>query len=196
MYGKEPAYHAPSFSWASVRGQINSSGPFAAGFLVDVACVTLSNGGTLGGDPFVEDVFGPLTVPRFRLRVKGRLKVARLYQIEDDWLMEPLSTTDGDNDAGRGCAISAYLDFDVQDSDSAMFESEEFYFIPWRCGPDPGEPETDNIEVHCMLLQRLKQNVNAFRRIGWVCSGQIVHRRILLHAGSDDLGTESCIFIE
>ncbi|KAI0813002.1 HET-domain-containing protein [Xylaria sp. FL0064] len=79
----EPSYYAPSFSWASVKGQINSSGPFAIGILVQVECATLAsrNQGHENDEPFTDDVI-------------GKLRSARLYKREEWKLGVPNSARD------------------------------------------------------------------------------------------------------
>ncbi|KAE9369880.1 HET-domain-containing protein, partial [Stipitochalara longipes BDJ] len=88
-FGEEPDYFAPSFSWASVKSQINSFGPFLTGFLVDVSCMASSSRDrtvdTTQG--FTDDVFEQTNQLKLKLRVQCVLKKVRLRKIKGVWYM-------------------------------------------------------------------------------------------------------------
>lgn len=95
VHGREPPYYTPSYSWASVKGQINSAGPFALGILVDVAFVPL-NLKPLSQNVWNEDFFGFSRQPFFWLQVMGKLRAGRIRKIDDDWRIAPNMVCDAE----------------------------------------------------------------------------------------------------
>ncbi|CAJ0538700.1 Ff.00g066840.m01.CDS01 [Fusarium sp. VM40] len=132
-YGQEPSYYAPSFSWASVKGQINSSGPFALGILVEVDCVTMDSGQHNGrrDKPILEDVFGvALKSPMFQLKVIGKLRSFKLHKKEVWKAIMPVSTYAAKQSALTTSIVEldAWLDFAIPDSESSYFERVKINF--------------------------------------------------------------------
>ncbi|KAH8881796.1 HET-domain-containing protein [Thozetella sp. PMI_491] len=179
VLGEEPRYYAPSFSWASVKGKINSHGPFAIGILVKVACVTLESRALAaeGDVPFTQDEFGvSLRSPVFQLRVTGRLRSVRLQKLGRWRLTLPiLYHVGGGKDKESSVPnepfsvqLKPWLDFTVSDSDCAEFGLRPYYIMYWRYGPQPGDYNMDKAELHCMLLSLVDEARHRFRRIGWV----------------------------
>lgn len=179
IHGEEPPYYAPSFSWASVRGQIHSSGPFALGILVNVECVTLESGPeSLKGDQmFCADVFGSsLRAPVFQLRVSGVLRAAKLRWAED-WRLVVIASSNAssrpENDSGsrnkqREMILEPLFDFTVPDGRREAFRARNVYMMEWRYGPDPGEHNIGKSDLHGMLLMQFGAGRHQFRRVGWV----------------------------
>ncbi|KAI1271930.1 HET-domain-containing protein [Xylaria sp. FL0933] len=197
VLGEEPSYYAPSFSWASVKGQINSAGPFAIGILVQVECVTLTSGnqGLETDKPFTDDVFGILLEsPPFQLKVAGNLRSARLYKLEEWKLSVPNSVRDV-NKGGGGSSmhkdndrveLRPRLDFQVPDSETENFAEAEFYMIYWRHGPQPGHYDMTGAHLHCMLLSVLDAVRGQFRRIGWVLARDPDDINLMLRDGVEE----------
>lgn len=175
--GEEPAYYAPSFSWASVKGRINSSGPFAIGILVDVECVSMASGpeSPAGDYSFCEDVFGaPLRESSFRLKVSGILQLSKLRWAET-WKLEisiPKSSNgvaNGESADSQNCVVlEPYLDFKISGDRREAFASEPIYMMHWRYGPDPSKYDMSGADLHCMLLIQKDAARHQFRRAGWV----------------------------
>ncbi|KAH8647295.1 hypothetical protein BX600DRAFT_518564 [Xylariales sp. PMI_506] len=172
-------YYAPSFSWASVKGQINSSGPFAIGFLVEVECVTLGSGSGEDDQVFSDDVFGiSLHEPSFQIRARGKLRPARLVKGKD-WLLHIARKLEASQPDSGGLisektsyiALEPFLDFTIPDQHTERFEAETFYIICWRYGPDPGEYDMSQSTLYAMILQHVDGKPGQFRRIGWVRAG-------------------------
>lgn len=180
--GEEPPYYAPSFSWASVKGQINSSGPFALGILVDVESVTMGSGPrSQGGDEiFCENVFGaPLQAPVFQLRVSGVLRPGKL-RWADNWELDVTASSlkDAENE-NTAVVLTPFFDFEVPLECRAEFESETIYMMYWRYGPEPGEYDMSKSDLYCMLLMPTDRARHQFRRAGFVFAqgneGRLLH---------------------
>ncbi|KAM0418893.1 hypothetical protein ACHAPT_012158 [Fusarium lateritium] len=169
VFGKEPPYYAPSFSWASVKGQVNSSGPFALGILVQVQCVSVASGPQCNSpnEPFAHDVFGTaLKSPAFQLRVTGRLRSFNLRK-QDTWKAIVQIPAAQGTSTSDSVELNAWLDFHIPDSDRHAFKSETCHLIHWRYGPEAGDYDMSGATLHCMLIRRVDQARDQFRRIGW-----------------------------
>lgn len=175
--GEEPSYYAPSFSWASVKGQVNSSGPFALGILVGVECVTLESGpqNPSGDEIFCEDVFGvPLRAPVFQLRVSGVLRPAKL-RWADRWELDVTAASKGNTTV----VLLPLFDFVVPPERRAEFESETIYMMDWRYGPESGDYNMSKSDLYCMILMPTDRARHQFRRAGFVFTkddqGRLLH---------------------
>jgi hypothetical protein len=158
-FGEEPSYYAPSFSWAPVKGQINSSDPFAMGILVVIQCATMDSE-PHNNHPkqlFLDDVFGiSLKSPMFQLKVTGKLRPFRLYK-KDVWkAVIPISASVREHNAPatRTVELDAWLDSSIPDSHRSRFENEVFYLVHWRHGPDADDSDMDEATLDCMMLKR------------------------------------------
>ncbi|KAI1354716.1 HET-domain-containing protein [Xylaria sp. FL0043] len=175
VLGEEPSYYAPSFSWASVKGQINSSGPFATGILVQVECVTLASGnqGHNNAEPFTDDVFGILlrSAP-FQLKVTGKLRSTRLYK--------PRDVNKG------GGETSMHKKYECVELRPRLDFQAEFYMVYWRHGPEPGHYDMTGAYLHCMLLSVLDEVRGQFRRIGWVLARDPDDINLMLRDGAEE----------
>lgn len=186
VLGAEPPYYAPSFSWASVKGRINSAGPFAIGILVEVECVTLASGPQNCGQTdeiFNNDVFGtPLRSPPFQLKVTGKLRSARLVKEVTSWRLKvrvssaandstQSERSEGISSCGIGLQLCVdlepWLDVTIADWDCDEIQSETFYLIDWRHGPQPGDYDMSEAQFHCMILRQIDLERRQFRRLGW-----------------------------
>lgn len=187
VLGAEPPYYAPSFSWASVKGRINSSGPFAIGILVEVECVTMDSGPQKcdqTDEIFNDDVFGTaLRSPPFQIKVTGKLRSARLAKKgETGWrLTVPVfpagkGTTHPESPEGLSSGDAGFpicvdleprLDVAIADCDCDKIQSETFYLVDWRHGPQPGYYDMSEADLHCMILRQIDSERRQFRRIGW-----------------------------
>lgn len=173
-WGEEPSYYAPSFSWTSVKGKINSSGPFALGILVDVECVTMESGPDNPGDDqvFCDDVFGaPLQAPVFQLKVSGVLGLARPRRAET-WELIVAASSIGNMEESQNehtdVVLSPFFDFEVPLERQESFESELIYIMQWRYGPEPGEYDMNDADMYCMLLKPTDIARHQFRRVGFL----------------------------
>jgi Heterokaryon incompatibility protein (HET) len=184
IFGEEPPYFAPSFSWASVKGQINSLGPFLIGFLVNVECIPLPSwdATVATAESFTEDVFELSEYPKFKLKVICTLKQVRLRRIKDAWYMAMTLPEDrqGEELSSNRFCFFPFLDFVIPELSQKAFESESFYIIPWRNGPDAGEYDTEQTSVHSMLLKLIDLKDGTFRRIGWIMNEHPEKKRLLL----------------
>lgn len=189
-WGAEPSYYAPSFSWTSVKGQVNSSGPFALGILVDVECVTMESGpGNPSGDEVIcEDVFDvPPQASLFQLRVSGVLSPARLRCVKTWELIvaaSSIESTEGPQNKHTAVVLSPFFDFEVPFERREAFESEPIYMMHWRYGPEPGEYDMSKADMHFMLLMPTDRARHQFRRVGFAHAEGDEAR--LLHESSDE----------
>ncbi|KAI8713829.1 HET domain-containing protein [Fusarium sp. LHS14.1] len=168
LFGNEPPYYAPSFSWASVKGQINSSGPFAIGILPQVQCVSIESGPHCNtpDQPFANDVFGtPLTSSAFQLRVRGRVRSLKLRK-QGDW-KAIVHISAGQGISPGTVELDAWLDFHISETDRHVFERETLYLVHWRHGPEAGNYDMNGAALLCMLIRLVDQTRDQFRRIGW-----------------------------
>lgn len=206
IWGEEPDYYAPSFSWASVRGAISSEGPFALGVLVDVECVTMEAGRPGPGNRksstedelFDTDVIGLLSSPTFKLRVSGLIRTVRVSKVKTRWwaslrvpaiFSEPSSpvTNKEVTTASKTLRLTTLLDFDIREADVPAFEAEIFYIMVWRHGPKAGEPDTADTTVHCLLLKQLDRDWRLFRRVGWTMNSTLEGKISLLASVREDM---------
>lgn len=184
ILGKEPSFYAPSFSWASVKGQINSSGPFASGILVETECVTMESGpgSEVEDEVFTKDVFGaPLRSPAFQIRVTAKIRSVQMYRREC-WKLS-LSVSDskdvqgddlvsGNSSKAADVELLPWLDFEVLDQDRGNIEAETFYLVFWRHGPEAGDYNMTEAALHCMVVRKVDGECDRFKRIGWTIADE------------------------
>lgn len=211
VLGAGPPYYAPSFSWASVKGRINSAGPFAIGILVEVECVTMASGPqncNQVDEIFHDDVFGTaLRSPPFQIRVTGKLRSTRLAKEEGrGWRLNVtvLSATNDSTDPERPEGSSSgdiglptcvdlepWLDVTIPDRDHDKIQSETFYLMDWRHGPQPGEYDMAKADLHCMILRQIDRERSQFQRMGWTriyeCRDEVKIGLLLSHSTKEIL---------
>ncbi|KAI1810749.1 heterokaryon incompatibility protein-domain-containing protein [Poronia punctata] len=140
-------YPGPSFSWTSIEGAIEPMNPiYDASLLpyVEVDPVTVEENTLLR-----EDLFGPLTEPCVRIRVKGDLKSAKLVRSSrGQWLVVREASDKGSR---------AWLDFVPSEEDE--FSRKTFFYMLWYTH--------DFGNGHCfMLFDKVDDDTAEFRRMG------------------------------
>jgi hypothetical protein len=170
----QPAeYRAPSFSWASVDCRFSPGYPDDSGIEVEVSCIKLyhRNGKVLAVGCVGEDIFEPITEQVLHLKVKGILKVMRLFldQEKQNWRLHiPASSKHRDDDTllenpGWHMIGKLNLDFDLDISKRSLIEENRYYYMPWKHGPQ---------YFYCLLLELLDGHIGRFRRLGIISTGQ------------------------
>jgi hypothetical protein len=195
VYGDEPPFYAPSFSWTSVKGQISSSGPFSKGILVKVACVPIEN--QANSESFTgDDVFGPLQFATFQLKVTGLLRQMKLRQLNGVWYMVPLGDAYDESAKHielRHCIYPVLLDFHIPESNTVEFETETFYYMPWRYGPSSSDDaDMAKSKIYSMLFKSLDLDRNKFRRIGYHVSRTEDEMAMHLNCKIEELKPGTC----
>ncbi len=176
-------YRAPTFSWASMDGDIIPGQPLTRGLLVRVQCIPYRPYRQGGGsqqdrdllarsdkplDPQpsnIENIFGPVSGPTIEIRVTGFMRRMRLRlgpeRREMRWFIRRWMMDDSTSDSD---AAEASLDFETTWSDRTAIETETFYYICWDKYrlPPPGNDFFGDL----MLLHLDDADMGRFRRFG------------------------------
>ncbi|KAI0407856.1 heterokaryon incompatibility protein-domain-containing protein [Xylaria palmicola] len=162
---QDSLYRGPSFSWTSVGGVIEPGNPVYDTSLspcVEVEPVEVSTAEETIPGPVLEDIFGPLTEPCVRIRVKGDLKSAWLRHNAQQWFVRPMDEADGDKEEVQNFqGVRAQLDFVPSETEEEDLQRRMFFYMPWYT--------YSNGSATCFMLLDLKdRRTREFRRVG-VC---------------------------
>lgn len=153
-------YRAPSFSWASVDGNITPGLPSDNGILLEIEAVHL--------DYVTSDITGAIKGGYLQLRV--RLKQLRILQhfIEgrNQWILAvngtEISTLE---DFGCSGEMQPFVRLDEPREEFAeSITAKSLYYIPVRISTDPKG------NLYLLLLEALDNPRGTFRRIGFARS--------------------------
>ena len=193
-------YRSPSFSWASIDGDISPGQPLVRGLLVQVQCIPYRHqvGGRQDNDSFtrssksldpvigdIGDIFGPALRPIAEVRVTGFLRRMRLRRRRDKWSLQRWTDDSECEDTHLN------LDFEVAPSEQKEIMDQTFYYMCWDKFRYP--PPEEDFAGDLMLLRLEDPDMGRFRRIGtayhwsYASSAQEMEDSMELYLAAEDV---------